>query len=73
MIEKIHLWENKTYNNILKNVNIFFKWFKNLQKLMKYLVIYWIWVDCTISITIEIFDSCDFTKNILTNFSFKQT
>jgi hypothetical protein len=29
---------------------------------MKYLVIYWIWIDCTISITIEKFDSCDFTK-----------
>jgi hypothetical protein len=29
---------------------------------MKYLVIYWIWNDYTISITIEKFDSCDFTK-----------
>jgi hypothetical protein len=29
---------------------------------MKYLVIYWIWIDCTISITIEKFDSFDFTK-----------
>jgi hypothetical protein len=29
---------------------------------MKYLVIYWIWVDCTISITIKKFDSYDFTK-----------
>jgi len=29
---------------------------------MKYLIIYWIWVDCIISITIEKFDLCDFTK-----------
>jgi len=29
---------------------------------MKYLVIYWIWIHCTISSTIEIFDSCNFTK-----------
>jgi len=29
---------------------------------MKYLIIYWIWIDCTISITIEKIDSCDFTK-----------
>jgi len=38
---------------------------------MKYLNIYWIWVDCTISITIENFDSCGFIKKILTSFSFK--
>jgi hypothetical protein len=35
---------------------------------MKYLVIYWIWVDCTISITIEKFDSCDFIKKLLDKF-----
>jgi hypothetical protein len=29
-------------------------------------------IDCTISITIENVDSCDFTKNIWTSFSFKQ-
>jgi hypothetical protein len=29
---------------------------------MKYLIIYWIWIDCTISTTIEKFDSCDFTN-----------
>jgi hypothetical protein len=28
------------------------------------LVIYWIWVDCTISITIETFDLFDFTKKL---------
>jgi hypothetical protein len=38
---------------------------------MKYLDIYWIWIYCTISIIIENFDSCDFTKNIWTSFSFK--
>jgi hypothetical protein len=35
---------------------------------MKYLVIYWIWIDCTISITIEKFESCDFTKKHLDKF-----
>jgi hypothetical protein len=39
---------------------------------MKYLFIYWIWLDCTISITIGKFDSCDFTKKIWRSFSFKQ-
>jgi hypothetical protein len=29
---------------------------------MRYLVIHWIWIDCTNSITIERFNSCDFTK-----------
>ncbi len=29
---------------------------------MKYLVKYWIWIECTISIIIEKVDSCDFTK-----------
>jgi hypothetical protein len=36
--------------DILQNANIMYKWFQNL---MKYLVIYWIWIDCTISIKIE--------------------
>jgi hypothetical protein len=40
---------------------------------MKYLVIYWIWIYYTISIMIEKFDSCDFTKNIWTSFPFKWT
>ncbi len=35
-----------------------------IAKLEKYLVIYRIGVDCTISITIEKFDSYDFTKKI---------
>jgi len=35
---------------------------------MKYLFIYWIWINCTISITIEKFDSCDFTKKSKQNF-----
>jgi hypothetical protein len=29
---------------------------------MKYFDVYWIWIDCTISIIIENFDSCNFTK-----------
>jgi len=29
---------------------------------MKYLIIYRIWIDCTILIIIEKFGSCDFTK-----------
>jgi hypothetical protein len=33
---------------------------------MKCLFIYWIWIDCTISI--EKFDSCDLIKNILKKF-----
>jgi hypothetical protein len=32
---------------------------------MKYLYIYWMWIDSTNSITIEKFDSCDFTKKQL--------
>jgi hypothetical protein len=31
---------------------------------MKYLIIYWIWVDCTISISYEKLYSCDFTKKL---------
>jgi hypothetical protein len=29
---------------------------------MKYLIIYWIWIDCIISIRNKKFDLCDFTK-----------
>jgi hypothetical protein len=32
---------------------------------MKYLDIYWMWIDWTISITIEKFDSCDFKKKTI--------
>jgi len=36
---------------------------------MKYLlIIYWIWINCIISILYEKFHSCDFTKNILMMF-----
>jgi hypothetical protein len=62
MIKKYICKKNRTYNNILQIVNIYFKWFKSLQKLIKYLTIYWIWVDYTISIIIEKLDSYGFTK-----------
>jgi hypothetical protein len=42
MIKK-YICEKKSCNNILQNGNIYFKWLKELQNLMKYLV------DCTIS------------------------
>jgi len=29
------------------------KWFKWFQNLMKYLVIYWIWIDCTIQLQLK--------------------
>jgi hypothetical protein len=32
---------------------------------MKYLFIYWMWVDCTNAIPYEKFHSCDFTKTHL--------
>jgi len=32
---------------------------------MKYLVIYWIWVDCTILVPYEKLHFCDFTKKYL--------
>jgi hypothetical protein len=35
-----------------------------IAKLNEYLVIYSIWIDDTISIIIEKFDSCESTKNI---------
>jgi len=44
-----------------------------IAKLEKYLVIYWVWVDCTISITIEKFDSYDFTKKFKQFFHSKWT
>jgi hypothetical protein len=33
-----------------------------IEKINEILIIYWIWIDYTFSITIEKFDSCDFTK-----------
>jgi hypothetical protein len=62
MIKKYISGKKKSFHDILQNANILWKWFKWFQNLMKYLVIYWIRIDCTISITIEMFDSCDFSK-----------
>jgi hypothetical protein len=39
-----------------------------IAKINEVLIIYWIWIDYTISITIEKFDSCDVTKKHLDNF-----
>jgi hypothetical protein len=44
------------------------KQFKKLPNLMKYSIIYYIWVHCPISIIYEEFYSCDFTKNIWMKF-----
>jgi hypothetical protein len=35
---------------------------------MKYLIIYWIWIDYIISTTIEKFYLCDFTKKHMDKF-----
>jgi hypothetical protein len=43
-------------------MQIYFKMIQIIAKLDEILIIYWIWIDYTISITIEKFDSCDFTK-----------
>jgi hypothetical protein len=40
-----------------------FKMIQIIAKLDKIWIIYLIWIDSTISIIIEIFDSCDFIKN----------
>ncbi len=66
--QRVYLWKNRYCHNILQSENILCKCFKYLQILMKYLVICWIWVDYTISITLEKFDSCDFTKLYLDKF-----
>ncbi len=42
--------------------------FKKLPNLMKYIIIYYIWIHCPISMLYEEFHSSDFTNNILMRF-----
>jgi hypothetical protein len=49
----IYEYDNNTHKNILWNANIFQKSFKWSPNFIKYLYIYWIWIDCTISISYE--------------------
>jgi hypothetical protein len=60
--------KNCSHTGILQSANIIQKPFKQLPNLMKYSIIYYIYVHCPISIIYEKFDSCDFTKNIWMRF-----
>jgi len=67
---KIYLWKKNILTTCYK-MKIYLKMIQIITKLDE-LFTYVLNIDCTISITIENVDSCDFTKNIWTSFSFKQ-
>jgi hypothetical protein len=68
---KNYICENLCVVIIYYKVQMYSKNYSNNYKTWWSTTIYWIGIDCTISISIEKFDSYDFTKNIWTSFSFK--
>jgi hypothetical protein len=71
---KIYISEKIIIIAIYCKVQIYFNnhAFKRLPNLMKYSIIYYIWIHCPISILYEKFHSYDFMKNIWMRFFIQQ-